>query len=768
MKKNVLIPTMLGCLLALSGCTQSPKHQSQQPQSVVMLNPVAAALHAHNQDSSSALKALPWMNDIHFKGTKDGTLGFDADDKEWIDSTDEALGALDGWGLGVHIPIYLSLLKDKRLDTTTLEAAVHLYEVPMQSTQLIDTEKSAVKTFEFVAEEEVQDLAVDALQTGIFIDYVKDEQLILIKPTVPLNPSSVYLVVVSDALKTQDGQSLAGSPFYQSMIDPQKKLEEGDSLAKLKPLFTNQLKFINMQANLGEHKPIFSETFRTQSVQEPIEAIKMAMQGRKAYKPTMGQLTKKAGLYTSILTTPSYMPVQPENCRSFKDCASIHHSYWRAAGTSIVTVTAAADTLKTPAEQADFVAKMKDQTEGKLDLTGYWTDKKIWKKSYQKEAFVLPKDLSYQGKVLDLKRHITQYNPLPDVVEQAELEVTWVFPEDYKPVQNNAINVTIMIHGITNTKENMLLLAQKLVKNKNDQAVALIDLPWHGSRALNFVAKMPETTEVQWDLKRKAYGTTFMHLQNALVIRDSLRQALVDHLALRLTLNDGLTIVENADAGNQKEGVKVNVTSVKLMGLSLGAITGTNVAAYAGQQDDENPYGLEKVALVAPGMSLPNFLLASSKFGAEIEAGLKQSAMASYAKTIKQKNPDHSISEADFEPVWNKVSENTMFNFSVIASAVVDAGEPISSLPILNQHKDHVKLFEMNGDDTIPNSVMQTGVFSVLKSPNSGTDPMCRILGLGKACLQVDGDHTGVLANKNKNKNLAVQKQVIDFLNAQE
>ena len=172
MRKNVLVPTMLSCLLALAGCAPSDKKASSEPHSVVMLNPVAAAINAKNAKKIEALKALPWMNDIHYKATKDGTLGFDADNKEWIDSTEEALGALDGWGLGVHIPIYLSLLEGKTLDTSTRKA-VHLYEAPMQSTQFIDTEKSAIKTFDFVPEDGIKDLTAEAQQTGIFIDYVK-------------------------------------------------------------------------------------------------------------------------------------------------------------------------------------------------------------------------------------------------------------------------------------------------------------------------------------------------------------------------------------------------------------------------------------------------------------------------------------------------------------------------------------------------------------------------------------------------------------------
>ena len=110
-----------------------------------------------------------------------------------------------------------------------------------------------------------------------------------------------------------------------------------------------------------------------------------------------------------------------------------------------------------------------------------------------------------------------------------------MFPKNYKPTHGAELNVTIMIHGIMNTKDTMLPLAHKLVEGQANQAVALIDLPWHGSRALKFVAEMPAQTDAQGKLKRKAYGTTFMHLENALVIRDSLRQALVDHLALRLT-----------------------------------------------------------------------------------------------------------------------------------------------------------------------------------------------------------------------------------------
>lgn len=336
--------------------------------------------------------------------------------------------------------------------------------------------------------------------------------------------------------------------------------------------------------------------------------------------------------------------------------------------------------------------------------------------------------------------------------------------------------VVIYVHGITSDRTSGLALAHTLASQCI--ATVAIDLPLHGVAANNaFVGVLnvengrsipfasvygadapherhfnvagaggaPAPMNFATPTANDGSGAHFTNLGYLLNTRDNNRQAVMDLLNLNASLK-GL----DTDFV-QTQGAKLNLGNVNVVGHSLGGILGTvfttvNQAAIAneaklGLQANLNPVR-SLVASVA-GTQVAQVLVNSASFAPVINAGLAKAGV--------------NVGTSNYE------------KFMYAAQSAVDSGDPVNFAQLLPSLKVPVLLQQVKNDAVIPNSADS--------APLTGTQAFARLLGatqlgLGQAQLGLGyvklnaGDHASLLRPSTAAPQITVemQTQVVTFL----
>ena len=288
--------------------------------------------------------------------------------------------------------------------------------------------------------------------------------------------------------------------------------------------------------------------------------------------------------------------------------------------------------------------------------------------------------------------------------------------------------VVIYVHGITSDRTSGLALAHTLASKCI--ATVAIDLPLHGVAANNaFVGALnveksqliafatlyganapherhfnvsgaggaPAPMNFAAPTANDGSGAHFTNLGYLLNTRDNNRQAVMDLLNLNASLK-GLDM-----DFVQAQGVKLNLGNVNVVGHSLGGILGTvfttvNQAAIAneakiGLQANLNPVR-SLVASVA-GTQVAQVLVNSASFAPVINAGLAKAGV--------------NVGTSSYE------------KFMYAAQSAVDSGDPVNFAQLLPSLKIPVLLQQVKNDAVIPNSADS--------APLAGTQAFARLLG---------------------------------------
>lgn len=264
--------------------------------------------------------------------------------------------------------------------------------------------------------------------------------------------------------------------------------------------------------------------------------------------------------------------------------------------------------------------------------------------------------------------------------------------------------VVIFQHGITRNRTDMVAVADAFAAA--GMAVVAIDLPLHGLPPGHPVrAATPAATERTFDLDRvtqdsegnttdpenldsvpDASGTHFINLASLLTSRDNVRQGAADLFALVKAIP-----AMDFDGG----GPDFSTNNLGFVGMSLGGIVGTSFLAH---EDGVGP-----AVLANPGGGIAKLLDGSPRFGPVIAAGLASRGV--------------SKGSADYEA------------FLGAAQTAIDAGDPLNSASAAAA-KHPVLMFQVNGDQTIPNTVPVPGDNATVASPTAGTVPLAAAMGL--------------------------------------
>lgn len=724
---------------------------------------------------------VPVPNDLLFSGTTDGTLNIpDEASAIALNETPDyfdpsiALGALDGWSPIAPMSIPVDMAQGVSLDATTVSqpGAVRVFEAvvggPLSGDAECTTEASVTAC-----------KMGDELTFGVdFVTTVSGDSIVMV-PIKPFKAKQSYVVAVTNLIEDSNGNSIAPSTTYESVrLDVDSLPLPLDSQLQLQTIINSYEDRLN-ESGVDTDSVVYSALFTTQSTEDVLATAKISMLvnspvltpftasgfnvGQALASTGTIDVTTDAGLaaftsasradvYSSTLNTAHYLDIPTaENCvlttespsPTTENCPSLF-SYFTAMGDSPITVLGALSSgvLSGEAFSAQYAAQAplfgrSDVFDGNAaNLVGL---------NFTIDVVVGADDNGdpiTQSFPLDNAKHLTKFNPLPQVKSIAQIPVlitvpnTGTMPADGWPVM-------IYQHGITTVKETLFAFAGAMADA--GFVVVAIDHPLHGERFGELTADNGLVVPISSsdtaitnpfdpsgdDLVIDGNPTAYLNLASLLTARDNVRQSELDMLALRLSLN----------AMASDPTINIDVSNVNFYGHSLGGLTGVTFVAEANQPTinpltgtvfDTNPYQIKAASFLAPGGGIPGFLLESPSFSGLVKSGLITSD--AFQTSLIEAAATQGITEAQLAELqlgdpeqYNTLVDATFevfsaqFNFA--AQTIMDSGDPINYASTIASNTNSIHLMEIVGDgaNNLPDQVIpNTTVGSAL----AGTEPL--------------------------------------------
>ncbi len=610
--------------------------------------------------------SLPVPNDILFLGSEDLTINIPVADPTNFSDPQVAINALDGWSAITPFSIEFSDLGaglTLSADSVVGGAGVHIFQVNIARPEVAPGIVAPTGPVTSVIRELTPNQEYAVQVTG--------GDSIAIIPLAPLQASGAYMVVLTDALQDNAGNSISGDSQY-IISKSQTEISPTSSVAGLEPVrqLVNAMESAADNAGIPRESIILSYQFVVQSVGFATQTAKAVyIDGPIAQGAT--PLTSFSSLMTD--TTP-FTGVGAANLYK----GSIALAYLLGSP-SMENPTAPLNTPWRAVEQLPL------GPDGALVPNPFG------------------ENLSYANSL-----------PRLNSQELAPLLVSMPKPE-LCPKPETGYPVTIFQHGITSDRTSALGLMDSQAAPGSCRVVISMDQPLHGITADNPVHLGLQAASggvlgifegfTPGGLRERTMGVDFqnnatslpgpdgipdasgahtINLANLLVARDNLRQAAFDLLQLEKAIP-----FMDIDGG----GPDLDATNVTFVGHSLGGIVGSNYVAYSDL--------LQSAALVNPGTGIVGLLDASLAFGDTIRGGVAAAA---------------GLTPADPE------FPATYAAFQFAAQTVIDKADPANTAAIALINDIPTLLMQNLNDPVVPNSAPL--------APLSGTEPMGRVLGL--------------------------------------
>ncbi|BDM64988.1 lipase [Shewanella sp. NFH-SH190041] len=735
---------------------------------------------------------MPLPNDLLFSGTTDGTLNIPGEESGDYTNPSLALGALDGWSTTSPISIEMEPANYHEGGALTLSAAsvaqpgaVRMFEATVGgalSTDPTCADKASVSACKVGAE----------LTYGVdFISQASGNNIVIV-PLKPLKQNQSYIYLTTNLIQDSEGRAISPSSTYALLkLDiTTHPLETPDQLA-LQTLVNSYEKGVASAHGVDKESISYSAIFTTQSIPDVYETNKLLMvDNSKPMNPYAPQLIPSAGglpLQPLGITAAQMAGMTPETHGDayvvasladmhiakiklpvYGDCSStacfqrdeqgnlvlvdgkpipLVNGHWQALGDSPVSVLLAlsAGTLSQTKFAEQAVAHGLNPTEALANpakMAGF--------------SWVLD-----NGQPADPTKHLTKFNPIVKIKNYETVDVLVALPNAARlktfveaqgkefVAPTNGWPAVMALHGLGGGKE----MALSYIGAYAAQGVATIamDMPLHGSRSFDLnadgeyevTATSPEYGAVigQPNAFKNGDPLVFVNVASTLTVRDNFRQAISDHLAVRLTFT-GLAM-QLAQAGQPQI---IDVTKISSQGLSLGAIVNTSLATYANtglkNPADGSPlpnaYATQAASLVAPAGGLAGAFAGSATFGPvlfdTIVATPEFQLLVDNANTagLEPGTPEYAA-------LVQTVYQAFVPGFAFAVQTAIDSADPINQASMLTATQTPVHLIEVVGDGTDTNKPDQVLPNQVAGFPLSGTEPLISALGLG--C--VDGTKVG-------------------------
>ncbi|MDO6447102.1 lipase [Colwellia sp. 1_MG-2023] len=709
-------------------------------------------------DPSLGIDGLSVPNDLIFQGTQDGTLEIPVEDP--TDGSDPfvAASALDGWAtaqpfvLGIEFPDGASLDPSSALNSSS----VRVFEAIMGGDA---TDADCATVSRGLACKIVKELVF----SEDFITQASGNDVAFV-PLKPLKGATTYLVAMTNSLQDLEGNPVAGSTYYELMRQDAATQPLGDDAQRGLQAVINSYEDAVISAGVEDDSIIYTMAMTTQSTTDVLFTLKslmannlqqgiypsigMADTGLSVADVLAGQIPAEAvPLYSAAnymkgsITLPYYLGVP-----SAENPLAPTNTWWTGLCDSgaMLAGLAAQNPAAIPADpisETDAMCMAISAASG-LAAPGL-------------------RDLG-----IDTERNLTKYNPVPKQTASMPIDVqmttpdlAWVNPVrasfGMDPIAEPADGwpVVIMQHGITSTKEAMLLATGML--SINGFATAAIDYPLHGSRGFDL------TGNGQDDISASSVSALhYVNLASMLTMRDNTRQSAFDIFGLRLGLNffGGVDV-----SGNP---ININSSKVHFLGHSLGAIYGINALALANTPLAPQVDVLTKITsnvLAMPGLMLANFGMSSPAFSTLAKSNLTYASSADFKAFVDAQFPAGYTQDqlsAVYEGFYASLDDSQkgaleagFAQFTLIAQTVTGSGDPINYVNALAATQTPTLLFEVvgNGMDNLPDQVVtNTAPFT----PLGGTEPAIALLGLpsvsettmGSGAVRfVNGHHGSIL-----------------------
>ena len=709
-------------------------------------------------DPSIGIDGLSVPNDLIFQGSQDGTLEIPVADP--TDGSDPfvAASALDGWATAQPFVLGIEFPDGSSLDPSTV------------------LNSSSVRVFEAIMGGDTNDADCTAVPRGLACKIVKELVFsedyitqasgndVTFIPLKPLKGSTTYLVALTDSLQDLEGNPVAGSTYYELMRQDAATLPLGDDAQRGLQAVINSYEDAVIGAGVEDDSIIYTMAMTTQSTTDVLFTLKslmannlqqgiypsigMADTGMSVADVLAGQIPAEAvPLYSAAnymrgsITLPYYLGVP-----SAENPLAPTNTSWTALCDSgaMLAGLAAQNPAAIPAEPVS-------ETDGMCMAIS------------AASGLAAPglRDLG-----IDTERNLTKYNPVPKQtaampidVQMTTPDLAWVNPVrasfGMDPITEPADGwpVVIMQHGITSTKEAMLLATGML--SINGFATAAIDYPLHGSRGFDLTGNGID------DINASTVSTLhYVNLASMLTMRDNTRQSAFDIFGLRL----GLNFFGGVDAmGNP---ININSSKVHFLGHSLGAIYGINALALANTPLAPQVDALTKITsnvLAMPGLMLANFGMSSPAFSSLAKSNLVYNSSPDFKAFVDaQFSGSHTQDQlsalyegfyASLDDAGRAGLEASFAQFTLIAQTVTGSGDPINYVNALAASQTPTLLIEVvgNGMDNLPDQVVTN---TAPYTPLGGTEPAIALLGLpsvsettmGSGAVRfVNGHHGSIL-----------------------
>ncbi|WP_133037689.1 VolA/Pla-1 family phospholipase [Shewanella fodinae] len=731
-----------------------------------------------------ANSAVPIPNDLLLSGTLDGTLNMPGESSGDYTDPQLALGALDGWSTTQPITIGFAPAKDGSGNPVGLLAssvaqpgAVRLFEATSGGPLSTDSSCQSAPAVSACA-------VGDELTWGEdFVTQVSGNNIVVV-PLKPLKPAHSYLYAATTLIKDTEGRSVAPSTTYAllKMDIATHPLETPDQLM-LQTLVNSYEKGLSSSHSVDSDTIIYAGLFTTQSVSNVYETVKLLMlQTGSPYAPTWVQAPVPAGytaataagltaadgtayvladmadIYTAAIKLPIYGDCSSASCDGID-------GHWQALGDSPVAVLQALQ--NGTMSQSHFATQ----------ATNYGIDPSA---ALANPSLLAGKTWTLDdGSNADVNRHLTRFNPIPAIKGYETVPLLISVPNATKLAlfyasQGKTFSApasgwptTLAMHGLGGGKEMALAYAGSYAAA--GVALVAMDMPLHGARsydANNDGVYEVSATDPSFGAvigKPHAFDNgnalVFVNIASTLSVRDNFRQATVDHLALRLAMG-GLS-------ASQAEGGATplfDANKITAQGLSLGAIVGTDFAAYAssGLVDPSsgsalpNYYGIKGVSLVAPSGGLAGSFAGSATFSPVLFANITASdtfkALVTAANTA-----GYAEDSAEYAALVQTVYQSFIPTFAFAVQTAIDSSDPISQAAMLQASGLPVHLIEVVGDGAgnKPDQVLPN---SVSGFPLSGTEPL--IANLGLSCVDSSGSNGAVRFTKGHHSSIVSPSEI--------
>jgi Pla-1/cef family extracellular lipase len=709
-------------------------------------------------DPAMGIDGLSVPNDLIFQGSVDGTLEIPVADPTNGSDPFVAASALDGWATAQPFVLGIDFPEGSSLDPSSVlnSSSVRVFEAIMGGDA---TDADCTPVPRGAACKIVKELVF----SEDFITQASGNDVVFV-PLKPLKGKTTYLFAMTNSLQDTAGNPVAGSTTYELMRQDAATLPLGDDGQRGLQAVINSYEDAVISAGVEDDSIIYTMAMTTQSTTDVLFTLKslmannlqqgiypsigMADTGLSVADVLAGQIPAEAvPLYSAAnymrgsITLPYYLGVP-----SAENPLAPTNTWWTGLCDSgaMLAGLAAQNPAAIPADpisETDGMCMAISAASG-LAAPGL-------------------RDLG-----IDTERNLTKYNPVPKQTAAMPLDVqmttpdlAWVNPVrasfGMEPIVEPADGwpVVIMQHGITSTKEAMLLATGML--SINGFATAAIDYPLHGSRGFDLTGNGID------DINASTVSTLhYVNLASMLTMRDNTRQSAFDIFGLRL----GLNFFGGVDAMGSP--ININSSKVHFLGHSLGAIYGINALALANTPLAPSVDALTKITsnvLAMPGLMLANFGMSSPAFSTLAKSNLTYSSSPDFKAFVDAQYPAGYTQEqlsalydgfyASLDDAQRGALEAGFAQFTLIAQTVTGSGDPINFVSALAATQTPTLLIEVvgNGADNLPDQVVtNTAPFT----PLGGTEPAIALLGLpgvsetsmGSGAVRfVNGHHGSIL-----------------------